>query len=225
MYYPSSKELYYFLFFMSVGALSYALFVFRNSFIFHHLDKMTDLIIHLLPLITMWNIHWSLRGTQEHKDWGFLEVENIHFDMTFVKDVFIAFNKGYITWAVLYYTVIMGICRERIQKRKYWSFFQMNTDNSKTGTNLKNKYGIWAAAVYFSAKHYLYCLIIGSVMMPGFFYKTYMAVEVVIYILLVVKNGADYYINYFSRKYELNLEQLDKIEKSLDPDTTSEKSN
>jgi hypothetical protein len=37
----------------------------------------------------------------------------------------------------------------------------------------------------------------------------------VIYLLIAFKNGADYYIEYFSKKYVLNLQELDSIEENL----------
>jgi len=55
----------------------------------------------------------------------------------------------------------------------------------------------------------------GLVTMPGFFYKYYAVVQLSIYIILVFNNGAAYYIDYFSKKYELNLQELDTLEQSM----------
>eukprot|EP00345_Euplotes_harpa_P017052 CAMPEP_0168347146 /NCGR_PEP_ID=MMETSP0213-20121227/18801_1 /TAXON_ID=151035 /ORGANISM="Euplotes harpa, Strain FSP1.4" /LENGTH=91 /DNA_ID=CAMNT_0008356149 /DNA_START=1 /DNA_END=272 /DNA_ORIENTATION=+ len=83
------------------------------------------------------------------------------FGFEFIKDYFVAFNTLYLIWMVAYYTIILGICRNRIKRKNHWTFIAMQVDQSKTATKLKNKYGMAAACFYFSIKHYIYCVVNG----------------------------------------------------------------
>ena len=87
---------------------------FRNSVIFHHTDKLTDLVIHLLPLVTMWNINWNLKGTQEFKDWGFFDLSEESFNLGFVKEILYIANSMYLLHAALYYFMIFVVWRKDI---------------------------------------------------------------------------------------------------------------
>lgn len=197
--------------------------MFRNSLIFHHLDKLTDLVIHLLPLVTVWNIHWNIRDTPERKEWGFLDPNEIQFDFQFAKELFIAFNLIYVLWAVVYYSIILVIKRKRIEEKNYWTLIQMQVDLNKRATELKKTYGLWAAALFFGSKHYFYAMALGVLGLPGLFYRPYLFVQLVVYLFVVVKNGADYYIEYFSRKYELGLQELDKIAQAKEAEASPDK--
>jgi hypothetical protein len=122
--------------------LAYALFRFRNSLIFHHLDKLTDLVIHLLPIVTMWNIHWNIRETAERKEWGFVDTNSFTFNLSFVWDMFYYFNIMYVSWASVYYLIILIVSRERIKQRGYWTLLQMSIDSSKFASKIRDKYGM-----------------------------------------------------------------------------------
>ena len=157
--FPTSKEMYLFCYFTCSGVLAFAIYVFRNSFIFHHIDKLTDLVIHLLPLVTIWNIHWNLRNSESRQEWGFLNIEELKLDFQFIKDCIMAFNYFYIIWASFYYIFIMGIRRKRITEKNYWTLIDMQVDQNKFATKLKKNYGMWAAWVYFFSEslYLLHC--------------------------------------------------------------------
>lgn len=171
----------------------------------------------------MWNIHWNIRDTPEREAWGFLDPNEIQFNFQFVKEVFLYFNMFYVTWAVFYYSIILFIKRRRIEEKKYWTLIQMQVDLNKRATELKNKHGLWAAALFFGAKHYFYAIALGIVGLPGLFYRPYLFVQLFVYLFVVVKNGADYYIEYFSRKYELGLQELDKIAQAKEAEASPDK--
>ena len=87
--------------------------------------------------------------------------------------------------------------------------------SNKTAMDLERKYGPWARKAFFALNHYLYSLIMGLLCLPSFFYKYVALVQMWLYILIVLKNGADYYIFYFPKNYEKNLRELDKMEEEL----------
>jgi len=44
---------------MSCGPLIWSVFIFRNSLVFHDIDHMTSVFIHLSPFILMWCLRWG----------------------------------------------------------------------------------------------------------------------------------------------------------------------
>jgi hypothetical protein len=135
---------------------------------------MTDLLIHLMPCITVYNIHWNIRGTDEAKVWGFPDPEEFKFGFIFLSECFLAFNMFYFAWAAVYYFIITGICSSRIKRKGYWTLLHMQTDKSKVATDVREKYGQWASTLYFAVTHYLYGLIMGIISLPGFFFQPYL---------------------------------------------------
>lgn len=115
---------------------------------------------------------------------------------------------------MIYYTTIIGVCKARIKRNNSWNLIQMQTEMSKPAKRFKEKYGNWAAILYFMFVHYMYALIFIFVTMPGIFSYWYSFTLMIIYTIFAFKNSASYYICYFSKKYLLKLEELDKIEES-----------
>lgn len=56
---PTSKRLFYISFMWSTGPLALAIGAFRNSLVFHSVDHLTSLTIHVIPLLSAWNMHWG----------------------------------------------------------------------------------------------------------------------------------------------------------------------
>lgn len=70
---------------------------------------MTDLVIHIMPYMVMFNVHWNIRDTDERKAWGFVDTDSIHFNFEFIAEVLIDFHKYYFVWALIYYGIILGV--------------------------------------------------------------------------------------------------------------------
>src|SRR4051794_12258404 len=56
--FPKSQALFLICFAFSVGPLAWAILTWRNSLVFHSLDKTTSLFIHLTPGILMYSMRW-----------------------------------------------------------------------------------------------------------------------------------------------------------------------
>lgn len=162
----------------------------------------------------MFNIHWNIRGTPEHKAWGFYESEKLEFSYEFVVEVLTIFHTYYARWAFFYYLIILVICKERIKRNNSWTMIQWQTDTSKNGSRLREKYGNWASIIYFIGLHYTASLVFIFVAMPGLFSYWCSLFLLVLYTLGSYKNSASYYIDYFSKKYLVKIEELDKLEQT-----------
>ncbi|XP_059152524.1 uncharacterized protein LOC131938484 [Physella acuta] len=63
---PENPEFFVVGFAVANGPLVWALFVFRNSLVFHSLDKVTSLYIHLLPSLLSFVIRWYPEETSKY---------------------------------------------------------------------------------------------------------------------------------------------------------------
>lgn len=59
LYYdPKNEALLRMCYLFSQGALSAAVVAFRNSLVYHKIDMLTSLAIHVVPMTSMWNLRW-----------------------------------------------------------------------------------------------------------------------------------------------------------------------
>lgn len=115
----------------SHGPLLWSILAFRNSLVFHSLDRVTSLFLHFFPALVCWAARWypsqqlqaaleaspDLRSRWEHA--GF-------------RDLCLLPLLPYIIWAVAYYIKIFIISSNKIQQRNYETLFRYVTSR-RTG--------------------------------------------------------------------------------------------
>lgn len=208
--YPDSKVFYYGCYVTCTGSLAGGILTFRNSMVYHHFDKLSDLTIHLLPLVTMWNIHWNLRGTAERKQWGFMPVDDIEFGWQFVYEYFSIFYLFFFIWFPLY-LLIHYVCWTHIINNGYWCMILFQFERGPLISPIRAKHGDRVALVGFIVQNIIYVTLCSIVTLPGFLSRWYSLVQVLLHTFVTIKNGGDYYMLYFSENYESSLKQLDEI--------------
>ncbi len=55
---PKNDRLIKMCFLFSEGAIAVSIKVFRNSLVFHKIDTLTSLFIHLFPMLVMYHVRW-----------------------------------------------------------------------------------------------------------------------------------------------------------------------
>ena len=70
---------------------------------------------------------------------------------------------------------------------------------------------MWARCLFFSINHYVYSVGLSIISFPSLFIGTFALFQMYFYLFIVMKNGAEYYFDYFSKRYEINLKELDVI--------------
>ena len=70
---------------------------------------------------------------------------------------------------------------------------------------IKKKWGDKIATLGFIVQQYIYVTLFAFVALPGFFFKWYLTFLLLFYTFIVIKNGGDYYIHYFSENYEIKI--------------------
>jgi hypothetical protein len=58
LFFYSSQALFIAVFFLSHGPVAWAIYAWRNALVFHSLDKMTSIAIHISPALVMYTLRW-----------------------------------------------------------------------------------------------------------------------------------------------------------------------
>lgn len=145
----------------------------------------------------MWNVHWNIRDTEERIYWGFYDTSNDTFSMEFFSKYLIASSTIYALWAIPYFLL-----------------FSMEGQRYGELKVIKEK-GYQGKFIYL-VFHYLVFACSGcTIGLLSYFYQPMHILVIAVVSCISFWNGGKYYMEYFGRKYEVNLsllEQKDKVE-------------
>jgi len=119
---PKNDYMFKACFFFANGCLAVAVGAFRNQMVFHKLDNLSSLLVHLLPQITLWNLRWHTMPYEAklpEEERRFLTIDD-SFTVTkfFIFPIFL-----YAIWMTLYFMVHFVFARERILRKNYHNMF------------------------------------------------------------------------------------------------------
>lgn len=162
----------------------------------HDVDRLSSLLIHVVPLKFIWRLRWFPTDTDE---WGFNNVEttDVGFGEFFMTPIYF-----FLIHNIFYCIVIFGIKKKKLEEGKYDYSFKYMTGEGGAYNRLAKKLGktktkfvfilaIWLAFFVYNSFAYL-CFI-------SFYFHT---AWVALLVIVAAKNGASFYIDYFARKYE-----------------------
>jgi len=114
--FPQNYELFVASFLFSNGALAIAVGAFRNQMVFHSIDNMSSLALHMFPQIVTWNLRWHTmpyEATIPKDQRIFLDIAgNDKFDFM----SFIGIPIGYyLVWVTIYFLINFVISAEKIK--------------------------------------------------------------------------------------------------------------
>ena len=221
-FFTMSARLFKILFIHSCGVLPVAIAVWRNSFIFHDFDKMASVYIHILPCM----LYYSLRWYAERISVGLVS-SPYRTCLTFV-DFFWA-TLLYVIWQVGYL-----IKTEFIDKEKFESHPEIPTSLRWLAQDTKNELsrfvlrslrniGIFSKNEDYNPKSlktklvFVGCQLIltlaSSFTVPLFYNSQRLHLCWIGLIFTVsIFNGASFYIEIFSVRYQKQLKKLEEIE-------------
>ena len=132
----------------------------------------------------------------------------------------------YILWACIYSLINFVLASETIKKKRYMSLFIQMTTTPSAILRFLAKYKIIPTPLVFMFFHFLLWFttaILALVCYTSFYLNT---ILMCYYLYCCLWNGSCYYMDYFARKYEMQLAQLEKMEKGVNQveNTTESKS-
>jgi hypothetical protein len=203
--YPTSEFLFISTYAFSMGPLLIAVPIFRNSMVLHSLEKLTSVYIHIAPGLVMWSIRYN-----KCDKWPLTESTPSLYN--YIKNTAIL----YLIWAVIYYFIIFKLTLERCNKKKNTTMFGYLLDNKdsifyKLTGFLGEKY----RGVLFMLVHMIFSLVTLLLTYVCLYSEVIHIVLMVLTILKTFWSAATYYMEIFSKNYELRLQNLESIKQSL----------
>lgn len=104
-------------FLLTNGCLAVSVLAFRNSLVFHDMDCMTSMGIHMAPMIITTHIRWHMIPQDNLKPPVERQFTTLSTDLTLREYMWMNFwtvHFFYFTWFGVYLFVIMVLCWERI---------------------------------------------------------------------------------------------------------------
>ncbi|KIS00858.1 integral membrane protein [Cryptococcus deuterogattii 2001/935-1] len=211
------KAWHYFLF----GPLASAIITWRNSLVFHSLDKVTSIFIHIYPPIVLTVIRHVIPNAEE-KYSGLKHVgEYKWYTMILLSSV------PYILWQGAYYKFISVDRKSKIESGERQNSFRYLL-NDKRGPIGKALQGIRPEhrELWFIFGQLIYSIIF--MIPPSTLYihsSTASSTFLIIIFTVSAWNGATFYVEVFGRKFERELEKLRKemevISATMTPSTSA----
>ncbi|KAI8331542.1 hypothetical protein BC941DRAFT_438663 [Chlamydoabsidia padenii] len=223
---PGSTWWFYATYTLTGGPVAWAIITWRNSLVFHSLDKVTSVFIHIMPALVTYVIRWlpqlhpSTESGQIYRDQHFPGLTAADNTMSF-KDCMISSTVAYLIWQGLYFVFIMVKRREKIEAGLRVTSYSwlLNDTTSKKSLIQKAAYVCGPAhkAKMFMLLQLVYNLVTS---IPTYFMFKYFWLHTLFLCAMFgasVWNGANYYIEVFSRRYLMEIEQaLTKKKKKVE---------
>ena len=219
--YPTSSVLYIATYCMTNGPVAWAIITWRNSLVFHSLDKVTSVFIHIFPPLVTYCIRWMpelLTDVYCHNESSVTSYRNTRFpalgdieSITF-QQVMLYSTTAYIIWQSLYYMFIMVGRRDKVESGLRLTSYSWLLDDThgKKGfiQNTAFMFGAKWKLEMFMLLQLIYNIVTS---IPTYFlYKSFYLHTIFLIAMFAVSvwNGANYYIEVFSRRYISEIESI-----------------
>lgn len=199
------------------GPLLWAVVIWRNSLVYHDFDRMTSIYIHILPAMLSVCVRWygiseenasiSLSGTDYfNASVMYLLWQSLYYYKTEVRDkAYLDANPEVVT-SLRWLSTDMKNPAVRFFLKLFRKLGLFEKDEEFNSAELKT-------LLVFMSSQFVYTLI---TMLPAFLlynaYYLHMAVISFIFTCSVY-NGASYYIEVFSKRYQLKFEKKEDMQK------------
>ncbi|UZJ52607.1 hypothetical protein CBS101457_001927 [Exobasidium rhododendri] len=203
--FPGSPFLFTVCYCASHGPLAFSIATWRNSAVFHSLEKMTSLFIHLYPPIVFCAMRHFMPVELRHK--RFPAMKSLP-----TLDGWTAFASNlvfYLFWQLLYYVLITLRKKDKIASGERINSYSTMSKGKGAVANLLAKAPIERREPAFILLQFVYTIVC-TLPAPLLFYKSKEASAIfcLLLILLSVWNGAGYYVEVWGRRFERELDAL-----------------
>jgi len=213
--FPNSKRMFISTYCLAYGNNAIAIAMWRNSMVFHSLDKVTSLFIHIMPPVTLHclvhltppdilatrfpalhAIKFSAPNSPEHyRLWSMLLWATV----------------PYAIWQLSYHIFITVRRREKIAAGRPTSFTWMRRSYAKTWIGrFVLSLPEWLQEPAFMLIQYFYALLTILPCPIWFWYRWASATFLLVVFGWSIYNGATYYVDVFGKRFQNELEALRK---------------
>eukprot|EP00879_Flechtneria_rotunda_P015404 GHRR01016106.1.p1 GENE.GHRR01016106.1~~GHRR01016106.1.p1 ORF type:complete len:374 (+),score=84.39 GHRR01016106.1:50-1171(+) len=128
---PKSQLLRKVTFAYNTGPLTWSIVAFRNSLVYHDLDKVTSVFLHLAPACVTWTLHWHPDADRFGPRPDASEQDKQAWQHASFLQLVVLPLLPYVIWATAYYLKIFVVSAERIRQRGYITLFTYVTTTTK----------------------------------------------------------------------------------------------
>lgn len=211
--FPNSKRLFISTFCLAFGNNAVAIAMWRNSLVFHSMDKVTSLFIHIMPCVTLHCIsHLMPDAMQRDRFPAIYTIKNSavtspeHYRL---RDMIIWATVPYAVWQLTYHFMISVRRRDSIAAGRPTSFTWLRKSYAK---NFLGR-AVLSLPEYlqepaFMGIMYVYALLT-MVPCPLWFWSRWASATFIMSVFTwATYNGAEYYIEVFGKRMEKELEAM-----------------
>lgn len=203
--FPESINLYQTCFALTFGTLSFAVITWRNSLVIHSLDKCTSCFIHIIPVCTMYVIHHGV--TNEFQDSRFPAASKKLAPSWSLKKNIVWTSLYYLVWQSLYHYFITIRQSNKIKSGQRMTSFEYLTSHTYKDFWMVKLPAPWPMLIYIVAQ-YLYQLSTMCLCGIWYNYRPAAAGFLILIFLCASHNGATYYIDFYGKRYEKEVNKL-----------------
>lgn len=213
--FPRSKRLFISTYCLAYGNNAVAIVMWRNSLVFHSLDKVTSLFIHVMPPVMLHClVHLTPADLLQSR---FPAVYNIKFSAPdspqhySLMDMLTWPTLPYAVWQLSYHFLITVRRREQIAAGRPTSFTWLRKSYAKTWIGkivLSLPESLQEPAFMFIQYSYALLTIVPC---PIWFWYRWASASFLMFVFSwSIWNGANYYMDVFGKKFQKELEQMKK---------------
>jgi len=189
----------------TAGPLSWAIALWKNSLVFHSLDKISSVFIHLTPSLVVWGLRWYPSQYESCSTEG---------DVISISEA-IWFPIGfYCLWQLLYYMKVQVVDKKKFKNDPNYmtSFLWLVSEKQNRSLiyRLSNIYGKRYQIYWFGIWQLVYTFL--TLLPVKFFYQSYFAHTFFLIAMCTICcwNGACFYIEVFSVRYQESLLECER---------------
>ena len=200
------------------GCLAFSVSAFRNSLVYHKIDYLSSLQIHAGAMLIMTHIRWTVMPEQAHlpvSQQKFFAFDPWVSDPEEFLSVYIYGPcKLYFLWLAIYSLLTFMVCHSCVMDGSWdstWNYFK----GVKFMQKIIAKRGLIIAPIYFLFYHFCFyfsCHLFSLLLIVSMELNYLMCA---IWIMIACYNGANFYMESFSRKYEKQLSKLEQFERNV----------
>ncbi|KAL0088109.1 hypothetical protein J3Q64DRAFT_1724103 [Phycomyces blakesleeanus] len=219
--FSSSTGLFIAIYALTNGPVVWAIITWRNSLVFHSLDKVTSVFIHIFPALVTYTIRWMPElqlGSDAtiYRNTRFPALESL--STISLEDFLIYSTSAYLVWQTLYFVFIMVKRREKVESGVRLTSYSWLLDDSHG-----RKGFIQNASFIFGPKYKIYMFMLLQLVyniittLPTYYLYQHFWLHGSFLLTMFaasVWNGASYYIEVFSKRYNLETEQKTHVNES-----------
>lgn len=179
---------------------------------------LTSLAIHIMPMTVTFHIRWVTIPEQSGLPKELQQFTTLSIEQTWSEYVYNMFELPvlvYLCWSFVYSMINFIFAAERIRVRNYDNLYYYFQSLPQVQAFFK-KYNLTLSPKGFMVSHFIMFVVLHLVAIVEYHCYWINLLIIMFYALRCVWNGACFYMEYFCKKYEKQLAELEMLQKETE---------